>query len=107
MVESGYEHIILDEKNVPLIKGTSMKVSELVLEHIAYDWGAEDLKYHHQFLTLGQIHSALAYYWDHQEELDSDIVKSLRVGDQQVVDQLRRIAKPPSLWERLRAEGVI
>ena len=22
---------------------------------------------------MGQIHSALAYYWDHQDELDADI----------------------------------
>jgi len=25
------------------------------------------------FLTLGQIHSALAYYFDHQDEVNSDL----------------------------------
>lgn len=107
MVETRYEHIILDEKNIPIIEGTTMKVTELVLEHMAYDRSAEELKYQHQYLTLGKIYSALAYYWDHQEELDSDIVKSLQVGDQQIVDQLRSVAKPPSLWEHLRAHGLI
>jgi hypothetical protein len=33
-------------------------------------------------LTLGQIDSALAYYWDHREELDRGIQRRLeRVGE--------------------------
>jgi len=38
-----YPHIILDENEVPTIEGTSMKVAELVIEHIAYGWSPEEL----------------------------------------------------------------
>ena len=61
-----------------------MKVVELVLETIAYGWSPDELHFQHPYLSLGQIHSALAYYWDHAEELDQDIkrrmekVKSIR-----------------------------
>ena len=45
-------------------------------------WSPEELAFQHPYLTLGQIHSALAYYWDHQEELDHDIERRLRFVDQ-------------------------
>ena len=72
-VETRYEHIVLDESQVPTIAGTTMKVIELVVEKIAHGWSPEEMKLQHPYLTLGQIHSALAYYSDHQEELDAEI----------------------------------
>jgi uncharacterized protein (DUF433 family) len=42
-----------------------MKVIELVREQDAYGWSPEELHFQHPYLSLGQIHSALAYYWDH------------------------------------------
>lgn len=73
IVETRYEHIILNEANVPLIAGTTMKVIELVLDYKAYGWSPEELHFQHPYLSLGQIYSALAYYWDHQAKLDQDI----------------------------------
>lgn len=72
-METHYEHIMLDEDHVPSIASTTMKVVELVVEQQAYGWNPEELHFQHPYLTLGQIHSALAYYWDHREELDRDI----------------------------------
>ena len=43
--ETPYEHIILDENQVPTIAGTTMKVIELVLDHVAYGWSAEELHF--------------------------------------------------------------
>ena len=34
-VETRYEHIVLNENQVPYIAGTTTKVIELVLDHIA------------------------------------------------------------------------
>lgn len=66
IVETGYKHIILNEKKVPIIAGTKMKVLEIILDKIAYGWSPEELQYQHPHLTLGQIYSALAYYSDKQ-----------------------------------------
>lgn len=73
IVETRYEHIQLNEAGVPIIAGTTMKVIELVLDHKAYGWSPEELHFQHPYLSLGQIYSALAYYWDHQVSLDEDI----------------------------------
>jgi hypothetical protein len=54
-----------------------MKVVELVVEQQAYGWSPEELHLQHPYLTLGQIHSALAYYWDHLAELDRDVQRRL------------------------------
>ncbi len=67
VVETRYEHVLLDEAGVPIISGTNMKVIELVLEKIAYGWSPEELHFQHPYLSLGQIHSAPAYYWDHRK----------------------------------------
>jgi uncharacterized protein (DUF433 family) len=100
--QTRYEHITLDDNRVPIIDGTTMKVVELVLEQAAYGWSPEELHFQHPYLTLGQIHSALAYYWDHKDELDQDIEQRLAR-----VDQIRRQVKPSPLLDRLRKQGLV
>jgi uncharacterized protein (DUF433 family) len=95
-----YEHIELDANGVPLIAGTNMKVVELVMAQLAHGWSPEELHFQHPYLTLGQIHAALAYYWDHQQELDADIE---RRG--QFAQAARQKAGPSPLAARLRAQG--
>ena len=100
-MKTRYEHVVLNEENVPSIAGTTMKVVELVVEQQAYGWSPEELHFQHSYLTLGQIHSALAYYWDHREELDRDIQRRL-----ERVTELRRTARPSPLVARLRTQGL-
>src|SRR3990172_8595094 len=102
MVETRYEHIALNEDNVPFIAGTTMKVIELVLERMAYGWSPEELQFQHPELTLGQIHSALAYYWDHQEELDRDIE-----GQLQFVNQIQKTRDASELKSKLKDKGLL
>jgi uncharacterized protein (DUF433 family) len=97
-----YEHVVLDEKKVPVIVGTNMKVIELVLEKTAYGWSPEELHFQHPYLSLGQIYSALAYYWDHKGALDQDIEKRLKR-----VSQIQQTAEQTPLEERLRSKGLI
>ena len=102
VVEVDYKHIVLDEAGVPILQNTTTKVIELVLEKMAYGWSAEELHFQHPHLTLGQIHSALAYYWDHQEELDRDIERRLRR-----VDRIQHEMQLAPLTDRLKAQGLI
>ena len=102
LTETRYEHILLDEHGVPVLGGTSMKVVELVLEHLGHGWSPEELHFQHPYLSLGQIYSALAYYWDHREALDADIARRLRE-----VDQLQQRMPPSPLRARLKADGML
>jgi uncharacterized protein (DUF433 family) len=99
-VDTRYEHIVLDEHGIPHIAGTTMKVIALVTAQVAYGWSPEELYFQYPYLTLGQIHCALAYYWDHREVLDQDIDRRLAT-----VEEARRTATPSSLQARLRAQS--
>ncbi len=81
-----------------MIVGTTMKVVELVLDKLAYGWSPEELQFQHPALTLGQIYSALAYYWDHQEALDEDIARRM-----ERVDALQGRVESAALKARLKA----
>ena len=100
--ETRYEHIVLVDEKVPVISGTDMKVIELVLDKLAYGWSPEELQFQHPELTLGQIHSALAYYWDHQEELDRDIEDRL-----QLVNQIQKTRDALEFKSKLRERGLL
>ncbi|MCS6910694.1 MAG: DUF433 domain-containing protein [Anaerolineales bacterium] len=101
-IKTRYEHVVLDETNTPVIAGTTMKVIELAQAHIAYGWSPEELQFQFPHLTLGRIHSALAYYWDHREELDKDIERRL-----QFANKLRRSVGESPLVARLKSQGLI
>jgi hypothetical protein len=47
----------------------------VALDKIAHGWSPEEMHFQHPNLSLAQIHAALAYYYDHQQELDADIEK--------------------------------
>lgn len=100
--KTNYEHIVLDEKGVPIVAGTTMKVIEVALEKAAHGWSPEELHFQHPYLTLGQIYSALGYYCDNQAELDKDIERRLAF-----VNQSRSTSDPAPLVDRLKSKGLI
>lgn len=102
LTQTSYEHIYIDKNNVPTIAGTTMKVLELVLEHIAYGWSPEELKYQHTYLELGQIYSALAYYYDHKDMMDVEIENRMRK-----VDELQAKMPVTPLRQKLQAKGLL
>src|SRR5436853_7336310 len=67
--------IEIDENCVPWITSANTKVVEVVLDKLAYGWSPEEMHFQHPHLSLAQIHAALSYYYEHQEELDSDIAR--------------------------------
>ncbi len=100
-INTRYEHIVL-EKGIPVISGTTMKVIELVVEKMAYGWSPEELRFQHPYLSLGQIHSALAYYWDHSLEFEQDLERRLRS-----VRQIEQANRPSPLATKLKSKGLV
>ena len=99
---TSYEHIHLDENDAPYIAGTTMKVVELVMAQKAYGWSPEELHFQHPYLSMSQIHSALAYYWEHKETLDADLERRFAYAE-----QARQEAGPSPLVKRLREQGLL
>ncbi|MBO3459778.1 DUF433 domain-containing protein [Aetokthonos hydrillicola Thurmond2011] len=97
-----YKHILVDEHNVPFIEGSSMKIVELVTSVHAYGWSPEELHFQYPHLSMSQIYSALAYYWEHKEEIDADMKRRFDYAE-----RLRKEAGESPLAKRLRTQGLI
>ncbi len=93
-------HINLDDRGVAWIDGTQTKVKEVVIEKLAFGWSPEELHRQHPHLPLARIYAALAYYFEHQAEIDSDIER-----DHLELAELRQAAGESPLVHRLRALG--
>lgn len=72
MISAKYPHVDYDVAGVAIISGTKTRVAEIVLDHLAHRWDAKQIHEHHQNLRMGEIHSALAYYYDHEEQRKQD-----------------------------------
>ncbi|GAB4344489.1 MAG: hypothetical protein OHK0047_37530 [Leptolyngbyaceae cyanobacterium] len=102
VVTTSYRYIQLDDRQVPFIEGTSMKVAELITSVQAYGWNPEQLLENYPHLTLSKIHSALAYYWDHQTEIDAAIAQR-----EQYSAELETAAGESPFATRLRDQGLL
>ncbi|HZS45188.1 MAG TPA: DUF433 domain-containing protein [Blastocatellia bacterium] len=95
-------HIELDEQGRPWITGANTKVIEVVLDHLCYGWSPEEMQAEHPHLSLAQIHSALAYYYDHKEEIDRAIAEM-----ENRVDARADLAKDSPGRRKLRELGLL
>ncbi|MGO8813907.1 MAG: DUF433 domain-containing protein [Terriglobia bacterium] len=88
----------IDDQGEAWIVGSNTKVAEVVLDKMAYGWSPEEMHFQHPHLSLAQIHSALAYYYENQEKLDAQIERD----NQEAVALMSRLSSPAHR-EKLRA----
>jgi uncharacterized protein (DUF433 family) len=93
-------HIVLDDRGRAWVEGTNTKVVEIVLDKLAYGWSPEEIHRQHPHLPLAKIHSAFAYYYDHQGEIDAEIER--QEGE---FEKLKAQVADSPLRKRLRAMG--
>jgi hypothetical protein len=77
-----------------------MKVVELVAGMVAYGWNAEELVRQYPHLTPAQVHAALAYYYDHQSDMDAELDRISRDAAKH-----RNASADSPLRQRLKAMG--
>ncbi len=97
-----YKYIQINENGVPVIADTTMKVVELITAVKAYGWSPDDLHTNYPHLSMSQIHSALAYYWDHQGEMDAEIERI----DQWAATMRQQAGESPVV-QKLREQGLL
>jgi uncharacterized protein (DUF433 family) len=81
MTTLAYPHIDINATGDPVISGSDTKVILIAIDRLAHHWDANEIQRQRPHLTLGQIHSALAYYYDHEIEMNQLIENQLERED--------------------------
>lgn len=79
----------------PRIAGHRITVQHVVQWHERGGMTPDEIVARYPGITLADVHAALAYYWDHREEIDGQIAE-----DERFADELRR-SQPSLVKQRL------
>lgn len=76
MGKTGVLHTYVVVKGKPIIKGTRIAVS-VIATYYKMGLSPEEIQRELPHINLAQIHDALSYYYDHQNEIDEEIENEL------------------------------
>jgi uncharacterized protein (DUF433 family) len=98
---TAYPHIEKpDNEPARLVKSPRIRVSQIVADYLAHGWSPEEMCRQHPYLSLAEAHTAMAYYFDHQDEIDRELMAELAQAERD------RESSPPSPFVmRMRAAG--
>lgn len=69
-----YPHIEKQEgQPARLQRFPRIRIAQIVMDYLAYGWSVEEMCRQHSYLRLSEAYAAMGYYFDHQEEIDTEI----------------------------------
>ena len=102
-VAVSYPHIVkIEGSPARLARMPRIRVAQIVIDYLNHGWSADEICIHYPHLKLAEVHSAMAYYFDHQAEIDSELEE-----EQKLIEQSRKNAKPTAVELRLRTQGLL
>ena len=76
---TSWPHLISDEGEPRLERLPRIRVSMIAADHLGHGWSAGQIAEQYPHLRLAEIHSALAYYYDHRDQIDA--ILEQEIGD--------------------------
>ena len=62
----------------PTVKGTRIRVIDVAIEYTMLSWSPDEIVEAHPYLNLASVHDVLSYYYEHQQEIDTEIQDRIR-----------------------------
>lgn len=81
----------------PRIAGSRIRVQDVVIWHEKLGMPPDEIVRHYPTITLADVYAALAYYWDHRDEIERAIQE-----EHALVEEFRNSHTSP-LQEKLRS----
>jgi uncharacterized protein (DUF433 family) len=95
-----YPHIIKEPgKAARLDRHPRTRVAMIVADYLWRGWSAEEIVRQYPYLTLGEVHAALTYFFDHREEIEDELVAEYRD-----VEEWKKLHPTPPLLVRLKEQ---
>jgi len=102
-IELAYPHIEKQNSEAAHLKRLPrIRVAQIVMDHLAYGWSPDEIRRQHPYLELAEIHAAMAYYYDHQQEIDAEIR-----AEMEEVEEARKTSMSSPFYTRMRAQGLL
>ena len=76
-----------------------VRIAQIATDYLAHGWSADEMCRQHPYLEHAEVHSAMAYYFDHLEEINAEI--------QAEWDEATSQIKRSDAYTRLKARGVL
>jgi hypothetical protein len=101
--EASYPHIVkVHGEPARLDRFPRVRVAQIAMDYLVHGWSPDEMCRQHLYLRPAEAHAAMAYYFDHQAELDAEIEAEL-----QRCEQARESAFRSPFWVRMRAKGLL
>lgn len=102
-VATTYPHIEkIEGDSARLQRLPRIRVAQIAMDYLNHGWSADEIVIHYPHLRPAEVHSAMAYYFDHQEEIDGEIGE-----EQRLIEEWRQNTPPSPVEQRLRAQGLL
>ncbi len=72
------------------------------MDYLFQGWSADEICNQYPHLKPAEVHSALAYYFDHQAEIEKEIEDEIKQ-----VEEWRKNTPLPPVMLRLRVQGLL
>lgn len=69
----------------------------IVADYLWRGWSAEEIARQYPYLTLAEVHAAMTYYFDHQKEIEDELV-----GEYREVQEWKNLHPTPPLLVQLK-----
>ena len=98
-----YPHIVKDPGSPACLKRLPrVRVAQIVMDYLYQGWSPDEICNQYPHLKPAEVHSAMAYFFDHQEEIENEIADEIKLAE-----EWRRNTPPSPFMLRLQAQGLL
>jgi hypothetical protein len=98
-VALSYPHIVKPEPSpARLERLPRIRVAQIVMDYLFQGWSPDEICNQYPHLKPAEVHSAMAYYFDHQTEIEKEIEDEIKQ-----VETWRKNTAPSPIMMRLRS----
>lgn len=99
--ELTYPHIVKKpDEPARLENHPRTRVTMIVADYLWRGWSAEEIVRHYPYLSLAETHASLAYYFDHRDEIESELIAEYRE-----IEEWKKVHPTPPLLVRLKEQS--
>jgi Protein of unknown function (DUF433) len=79
-----------------------VRVAQIVMDYMAHGWSPDEMCRQHPYLRPAEVHAAMSYYFDHQDEIEQEIR-----SEWEQIGQDQSTSPRSPFFLRMRSQGLL